>query len=256
MSLMRKFYTDPYFLPRYFMACLLAHGTLCAMLYALHSSSFYRFHFTWAYLFLIPLGLYAGGLSVVFMHNASHGSFLYPWLNWFCGHLAGMHQLWGFLNFQLGHLFHHQYSDNPDRDIHHPGDKTFWHYALTMWPQYTTNMNKHYVEHWGSNFSSRCYTVLLQSSLFALIGCNLLFWNLLLGPGWFLFFYLPSYIGMFLVYAVINYFGHSEDPVTGIFAPCNLDNNWLYRLGNVLLFGVFYHANHHRRPLLFNPAPN
>ena len=39
----------------------------------------------------------------------------------------------------------------------------------------------------------------------------------------------------------------------GATAPGNLDHNPYYKCANALWFGIYYHGNHHRKPILFNP---
>src|SRR5690242_13874445 len=101
MSLMKRFYTDPYLHIRSFTVNFILSAALCAALYTWHDPSFYTLHLEWWHLALVPLGIYIGGISAVFIHNASHGSFPSPLLNWIGGQLAGLHQLWGFFGWKL-----------------------------------------------------------------------------------------------------------------------------------------------------------
>jgi len=251
MSLMKRFYTDRYFLPRYFLSCLLFSACLCLVLYSVHSPNFYEFHFALWNLALIPLGIYVGGLSVIWIHNATHGSFRK--FNSFFGHLAGMHQLWGFTNWKLMHFIHHQYSDDPNMDPHPPRGLSFWQYCKSMASYSIAKINDRYFEQWGKT----PYSALVVNStfiVFLLLGAvNLLFWYLLLGPEWFLFFYLPSYFFNQFFFMHINYFAHPKDKDTGLSKPGNLNHNFYYKLANALWFGIYYHGNHHRYPMAFNP---
>src|SRR5271156_6020646 len=111
MSLIKKFYKDPYMQVCSTGLHLTISLAVCMMLYEYHSLAFYRLHFFWWQLALIPLGIYAGGLSVVYIHNAAHNNFRWRWLNESFGHIAGTHQLWGFKGWQLIHIVHHQYMD-------------------------------------------------------------------------------------------------------------------------------------------------
>ena len=253
MSLTRKFYADPYMHTRQFVFGILIAAGLCGLLYLIHYPEFYAFRFVWWNLLLIPLGFYIGGLSVVFIHNATHGSFPGRFLNWTCGQLAGMHQLWGFTNWKHMHLVHHQYSDDPDMDPHPPKDDTFWQYARHTLAYSSAKINDRYFEHWGNTPRSRA---IIGSNFIAFIVMNLLnllFWYLLLGPVGFWFFYLPSYFASQFIFMHINYFGHPKDQGAARSRPGNLDHKLYYRLANTLWFGLYYHGNHHRRPMLFNP---
>ena len=253
MSLIKKFYTDRYLHIRSFTIYFVVSLLLCATLYAIHSPDFYRFHFAWWHLALIPLGIYVGGVSAVFIHNATHHSFPSRWLDEACGYLSGLHQLWGFMGWKLIHLVHHQYSDNIDMDPHPPGDLTFWQFAKIMFLHSSAKISERYREHWGMNRRTK---VLHNGVLITFLGVvilNTLFWYLLLGPAGFLFFYIPSYISNHLLFVDVNYTAHPKNPETGETKAANLDHNWYYKLANAMWFGIYYHGNHHRKPLLFNP---
>src|SRR5690242_18282080 len=104
MSCMKRFHVDPYLHIRTFSIYAATSFGLCVALYSFHSSAFYRFDFAFWQLGLVPLGVYVGGISAVFIHNAAHGSFTPHWLNAACGELAGVHQLWGYMGWKLIHL--------------------------------------------------------------------------------------------------------------------------------------------------------
>ena len=253
MSLLKKFYTDRTLHLRSFTLNLVASATLCALLYHYHSTEFYQFHFAWWHLALVPLGIYAGGISAVFIHNATHHSFPSRWLNEACGYLAGLHQLWGYMGWKLIHLVHHQYSDHPDMDPHPPKDRSFWQFAAVMFMESSAKISERYREHWGAGRLTKALHMGVLCAFFALTACNIAFWYLLLGPSAFVFFYIPSYIANHLLFVDINYTAHPKDPDTGETKAANLDHNWYYKTANTLWFGIYYHGNHHRRPLLFNP---
>jgi len=253
MSLIKRFYTDRYLHIRSFSVNLLVSAALCVTAYKIHSPGFYAFHFGWWQLALIPLGIYVGGISAVFIHNATHGSFPSRPLNWLAGQLAGLHQLWGFMGWKLIHLVYHHYSDDAEHDTHPPKDLTFRQFAKSMFLYSSKKITERYREHWG--ISARTH-LLHRSLLIVFLGmtaCNALFWYLMLGPAGFLFFYVPSYAANHLLFCHINYYAHPKDDATGATRPGNLDHNLYYQLANALWFGIYYHGNHHRKPLLFNP---
>jgi len=82
---------------------------------------------------------------------------------------------------------------------------------------------------------------------------NLLFWYMLLGPAAFIFFYIPSFIANYMLVADVNYSAHPKDPATLETQPANLNDRFYHKICNALFSGIYYHANHHRKPLLFNP---
>jgi fatty acid desaturase len=253
MPLLKRFYTDRYLHIRSFSLNALVMASLCAALYAVRPPEFYAFSFQWWHLALIPLGIYIGGLSAVFIHNASHNSFPNKWLNDACGHLSGSHQLWGFTGWKLIHLVHHHYSDNVDMDPHAPGDKTFWQFARGMFLHSSAKITQRYREQFGAGLKTKLLHKAVLIVFLGLVALNLTFWFLLLGPAAFVWFYIPSYIANHLLFVDINYTAHPKDPITGESKAANLDHNWYYKTANFLWCGIYYHANHHRKPLLFNP---
>ncbi|MDE3060106.1 MAG: fatty acid desaturase [Pseudomonadota bacterium] len=253
MSLMKRFYNDRYLHIRSFTISLVVGALLCVAAYRLHSPDFYRFHFAAWQLLLIPLGIYAGGLSAVFIHNATHDSFPTPWLNWLGGQLAGLQQLWGFMGWKLIHLVHHQYSDHTTMDPHAPLNDNFAQFIKRMFMESSAKITERYRAHWGMGMRTHVLHKALLVVFLGMVACNLLFWYLALGPAGFVFFYIPSYIANHLLFAHINYYCHPKDPATGETAPANLTEHWYYKLANFFWFGIYYHANHHRRPMLFNP---
>jgi fatty acid desaturase len=252
MSLMKRFYTDRYLHIRSFTTHTIVTALLCLALYQLHAPEFFQFRFEPWHLALIPLGLYVGGVSAVFIHNATHNSFRWVWLNEFCGYLSGLHQLWGFTGWKLIHLVHHQYSDNADMDPHPPKDLTFWQFTKIMFVNSSRKISERYREHWGQNRTTRIMQKWVMIVFPLMVAANLLFWYMLLGPAGFLFFYIPSYISNHLLFVDVNYSAHPKDE-SGNSKPANLNHTLYYKIANALWFGIYFHGNHHRRPLLFNP---
>ena len=77
-------------------------------------------------------------------------------------------------------------------------------------------------------------------------------WYTFLGPIGFGFFFLLSGIVGFLHLVHFNWSTHNAHSPGQDFRPVNQNHGW-YRLGNVLCFGIYMHANHHKRTNLFNP---
>ncbi len=253
MSLMKRFYVDRYLHIRSFTISLCISVLLCALAARLHSPDFYQFHFHLWHLALIPLGVYVGGISAVFIHNASHGSFPNRTLNEFCGHASGIHQLWGFTGWKLIHLIHHHYSDNDAMDPHAPAGMGFWEFTRVMFVKSSRKISERYREHYGNGLGTRILQRATLVIFFALVFTNLALFYLLLGPVGFVFFYVPSFIANHMLFVDINYTAHPRSEETNDTAAANLDNTLYYKIANALLFGIYYHANHHRKPLLFNP---
>jgi fatty acid desaturase len=253
MSLIKRFYFDRYLHIRSFSFQLIASMACCLAAYQLHRTEFYQFTFSPWQLLLIPFGIYAGGLSAVFIHNATHGSFPARWLNSLAGYICGVHQLWGFMGWKLIHLLHHMYSDQMDHDTHPPKGLTFWQFGRRMFVYSSQAVSRRYRDQWG-NSAATCFLQSANLTIFwAMAAVNLVLWYMVLGPVGFAFFYVPSYLTNHLLFVDINYTAHPENPHTGDTAAANLNHNWYYKIANALWFGIYFHGNHHRRPLLFNP---
>lgn len=252
MPLMKRFYVDRYLHIRSFSLQLVLVSALCAVVYSLHAPAYYAWDLKPWHLALVPLGVYFGGLSAVWMHNASHGSFKNRMANDVCGLIAGVHQLWGFMGWKLIHLVHHHYSDVPDMDPHAPGNLTFWQFARVMFVKSSARISERYREHWGNTPQTHFLQRLGLAVFAAMAVANLTLCYLLLGPEAFVCFYIPSYIANHLLYVDINYTAHPKD-ANGNTAAANFNHTLYYKLANFFWFGIYFHANHHRKPLLFNP---
>lgn len=253
MSLTQQFYQDRYLHIRSFTLWAVAGACACAVMIAIRPPEFYSFAPTLWHALLIPFGIYFGGLSAVFIHNATHDSFPKRWQNVFFGTLSGIHQLWGFMGWKLIHLLHHHYSDNVDLDPHPPKGKSFWQFTRTMFLYSSSVVSKRYREHWGEGLQTKLLHKGVLVTFLIMASSNLLLWFLLLGPEGFVFFYIPSYIANHLLFADINYTAHPANEETGETAAANFDDSLYYKLANACWFGIYYHGNHHRKPMLFNP---
>jgi stearoyl-CoA desaturase (delta-9 desaturase) len=251
--LIKRFYTDRTLHIRSFGLSLAGGVLMCLALYAVMPAGHYEFSLQWWHAALVPLGIYWGGISAVWMHNATHGSFRNKTVNLLCGHIAGVHQLWGFTGWKLIHLLHHMYSDQVEHDTHPPKGMNFWQFTKTMFLYSSKVVSQRYREHWGDTPLTKALQRATLVIFAAMALTYLLFWYLLLGAVGFVWFFIPSYIANHLLYAHINYRAHPADPNTGETAPANLNHNLYYRLANAAWHGIYFHGNHHRKPLLFNP---
>lgn len=253
MSL-KKFYLNPYHHIQAFAVLALIATVLCFVFYHLHSAEFYQLHVSlWQPLVLIPLGIYIGGLSSVWIHNATHHSFPNRKLNWLCGHIAGMHQLWSFTGWRIIHVVHHNYSDDEAYDPHAPKGRGFWTFARDMFLESSFTISKRYREHWQDSQRTRFLQNAIKIVFLWMTGALLLMWYLLLGPVGFVLFYIPSMIANHLLFVDINYRCHPRDPETGKTAPANLTTGIYFPIANFFWHGIYWHGNHHRKPNLFNP---
>jgi fatty-acid desaturase len=249
-----QFGTDPYFFLRYYATCLILFFVLDVGLLVFYQSNPLHLPYAhWQWL-LIPVGCYLGGLSAVFIHNATHGSFRPRWLNRVIGEITGHHQLYGFLGWRTSHIIHHRYPDDPDRDPHPSLHLCYSEFSKRMRTSLSRVLTKNYFDVWPNDRKHRRIWKLKNFCGFGGMLMRLAFWYLLLGPSLFVFLYLPSYAFNYFFFTHFNYFTHRPSPTkNGTFEVHNLDHGPYYTIMNLTHFGIYFHKNHHVKPFLFNP---
>lgn len=205
---------------------------------------------SWSLLLWLPLVTYAQIVAHIFVHNATHKSWPRP-VNRLVGELCGVWVLTRFASWEVVHQRHHQYSDNPERDPH-PVVPNFWKYALNTIVNVESQLQQAYYDAHGDTPESRRYERLRAVVSFG-VGMMLIWtWLMFWGPAFFFGVFLPAAVlgGLHVIH--FNWSTHNGFSPTQDFRPVNLDHG-VYWLGNRIFFGIYYHANHHRRPGLFNP---
>ncbi len=214
---------------------------------------YYWTEISWLYLLFLPAAIYIGHLTAVCIHNAVHNNFKPVWINPVIGELCALQQISaGFPVFRLVHNQHHAYSDDPIKDPHPPKGYSFWQFVDNSRALITNRLTAIYLENWGDSEKSRNTWKIQTGLLLCMRFAKTLFIFVLLGPKLFVLLFIPSYLSNVFLFAAFNYFTHIEnkDGTTDIL---NLDSNLYYAICNRILFGVFYHKNHHLKPKLFNP---
>lgn len=247
-----KFSTDPYLFLNYYRInfyIFLIVDTVLILLKFDHIFS--PFTISPIDLFIFLFAFFFAGLSAVFIHNAVHLNFRPRWLNRLVGEIMGVHQLYGFLGWQTAHLIHHKYPDNPQFDPHPPGNQNFLEFAMSMQKNLKMCLSRIYFSTWTEN--EKFQKIWKKKNFFAALGMllKLIFWFLILEPKFFLIWFVPSYLLNVLFFAHFNFSTHR--PSNGETVILNLDQGWYFKLINLLLFGIYYHRNHHLRASLFNP---
>lgn len=223
------------------------------LILSITSLYFYSSEFEWVYLLGLPICMYIGALSATLIHNAAHYNFRPRWVNYLIGELCALQQLSaGYPVWRAMHFQHHAYPDDPANDTHPPQGLSFYQFInqsrvlIGKWFEHA------HMQLWGDTPESRAswkrQEVLMLLARFS----KVLLIFVLLGPLYFSIFYLPSYIANVLFLASFNYFTHEQNE-DGTVSIVNLDHNFYYRFCNKLLFGVFFHKNHHMKPKFFNP---
>ncbi|MBV8882654.1 MAG: fatty acid desaturase [Chroococcidiopsidaceae cyanobacterium CP_BM_RX_35] len=213
---------------------------------------FFQPDFSFWNLALIPLGVIVGLYSAVMIHNAAHANIKPLWLSRLIGEICGLHQLGGFTGWVVTHHLHHCFPDDPEKDPHPPHNLQFWKFADEMKNTIRGALTRSYFEIWGETAKSqRIWTgleILLPINRFL----RSLLWLLIGGPIVFTFFFIPSYIGNVLIFYHFNYYTHTQ-AIGATGDIMNLNHNVFYKLMNTLLFGTYFHKNHHLNPNLFDP---
>lgn len=252
-----RFRKSPGYLPYYYLLSFVVVSITDIVLLFFHSGNSGILQLTPYDIVYSLAGIYIGGLSLVFIHNASHNSFApdSPWINRLIGEIAGHHQLYGFLGWKTAHAIHHHYPDDQERDPHPPGKLGFWQYFIAMRKMLGATLTEYYLDTWENNSKYKRMWILNNLCGFLGLWVRLLFWYLLLGPKLFIVLYLPSYLSNMYFSTQLNYYAHVPVPEKeGSFEIINLNHNFLYKFMNTIFFGLFFHKNHHLKPYLFNPA--
>ena len=231
------------------------YAALCvALITAMHAGGYEPFIQSWDNRFwlILPLACYAQILCSVFIHNCTHNSFPRP-INRLVGELCGVVVLTRFASWEVIHQRHHRFSDNTDNDPH-PVVPSYWAFLLKTVVGVERQLQRIYFEvHGGDTPENRRYE---KYRAYASYTTNLLLiytWFMFLGPIAFGFFFVISALVGFLHLVHFNWSTHNAFSAEKDFRPVNL-NHGLYKLGNFLCFGIYMHANHHKRTNIFNPA--
>lgn len=205
---------------------------------------------SWMYLGLLPAVLYLQILSHVFVHNATHKSWPRP-INRLVGELCGVIVLTRFASWEVVHQRHHVHSDRPEKDPH-PVHPNFWVYAWRTIYSVEHQLQEAYYESFGRSKTTERYEKLRAVVSFATGVLLITTWFVLLGWELALFVFMPAAIlgGLFIIH--FNWSTHNGFSKVHDFRPVNLDHG-AYWWGNRLFFGIYFHANHHHRPGLFDP---
>jgi fatty acid desaturase len=223
-----------------------------ALILALHAIG-YRAPVTelaWWQLGVLPFATYFVIMTHVFIHNASHGNFPKA-INRVVGEICGIVVLTKFASWEIVHRRHHRYSDDPARDPH-PAARHYWRYAWDTLINVEKQLQQQYFEVHGDTPEAHAYER-WRSRLSFLSGVVMaVAWFTVLGAPLFFVVYLPAFVmaGLFVVF--FNWAGHNAHTASETIEPTNLDHGIFWIL-NRMFFGIFYHGNHHKMAMLFNP---
>jgi len=227
--------------------------TLSLVLVGLLASGFSGLVTGWHawYWALLPLACHAQILCSVFIHNATHNNFPRT-INRLVGEALGLVVLSRFASWEVIHQRHHRYSDDRDKDPH-PVLPSYWRYVLRTVVSVEEQLQRIYLETHGDTPENRRYERKRAYVSYATNVVLIAVWYFLLGPVGFLFFFVPSALVGFFHLIHFNWSTHNGFDPDGDYMPVNLDRGF-YWVGNRLWFGIYMHANHHKKANLFNPA--
>jgi stearoyl-CoA desaturase (delta-9 desaturase) len=203
------------------------------------------------YWLLLPLACHAQILCSVFIHNATHNNFPRA-VNRIVGELCGAVVLTRFASWEVIHQRHHRFSDDLDRDPH-PVVSGYWSFLFKTVVGVEMQLQKIYFELFGDTPKNREYE---KRRAYVSYATNLLLiatWYFFLGPWAFFLLFVPASVVGFLHLVHFNWSTHNAFSPEKDFKPVNLDHGY-YKLGNLIWFGIYMHANHHKRANMFNPA--
>lgn len=202
------------------------------------------------HLSLLPPATYLMIMTHVFIHNASHGNFPKP-INRIVGEICGVIVLSKFASWEIVHRRHHRHSDDPRFDPH-PATRRYWPYVVATLINVEKQLQAQYFEIHGDTPATRRYERF--RSIFSFVsGVSLAaMWLAVLGAPLFFVVYLPAFVLAALFVIFFNWAGHNAHTESETIEPTNLDSG-IFWLLNRMFFGIFYHGNHHKMAMLFNP---
>jgi stearoyl-CoA desaturase (delta-9 desaturase) len=199
----------------------------------------------------LPFVVHAQILCSVFIHNCTHNNFPRA-INRIVGELCGVVVLTRFASWEVIHQRHHRYSDDVERDPH-PVVSSYWRFMINTIVNVERQLQRIYFDLYGDTPENRRYEQLRAYVSYATNILLVATWYFLLGPVGFFFLFVPASILGFLHLVHFNWSTHNAFSRTGDFKPVNLNHGY-YWIGNLLWFGIYMHANHHKRAGMFNPA--
>lgn len=201
--------------------------------------------------FIIIFAVMNGLVVSSLLHNTSHGNVGNKYINRIVGEYCGYWVLYGFSNFVLVHMLHHQFSDK-DLDPVNPKGMRFFVF-LTAPMRYMIQTTKQFLFQVHGKEKNYHSIMNAQVVVFHLnLVLRLLIWYLILGKTLFYTFYIPGFLTIVTIFAHINYVCH-RDLEDGSVEVVNLDHNLYFKVANFFTMGGYFHKNHHLNMKAFNP---
>ncbi|QDK40256.1 hypothetical protein DOM21_02050 [Bacteriovorax stolpii] len=245
-----KIRTDKTYLLRSYLADMLVMSALILFLLKIN----WQINIDVTFFKVVVIGVFAliNGLIVSsLLHNASHSNVSTKLFNRIVGEYCGYWVLYGFTNFSLVHILHHQHSDDEMDPVNPKGMSFIVFLSAPM--RYMIKAAKAYLFSVHGKEEDYHKIMKAQTVVFHLnLVLRLAIWYIFLGNFLFLFFYIPSFLTIVTIFAHINYVCH-RDHVDGSVEIVNLNHNLYYKVANFFTMGGYFHKNHHTNMKLFNP---
>jgi fatty acid desaturase len=206
--------------------------------------------FAWWQLAILPIATYAMIMAHVFIHCASHGAWPKA-INRIVGEICGVIVVTKFASWEIVHRRHHRHTDDPAFDPH-PAGRRYWPYVIFTLINVERQLQMLSLEVHGDTPSRRRYEAWRSRLSFASGAAIFAAWLAVLGAPLFFVVYAPAFVMAALFVVFFNWAGHNAHTKDATIEPTNLDHG-IFWLLNRMFFGIFYHGNHHKMAMLFNP---
>lgn len=239
----------------YLLKTYVADMLLMSLLIALIAKFNWQVEVEFSYLkfAIITLAAVINGLVISsLLHNTSHSNIPTKFLNRIVGEYCGYYVLYGFTNFSLVHILHHQHSDDEMDPVNPKGMSFIVFLSAPM--RYMIKRTKEYL--FSVHGTEKEYKNIMEAQVVVFhlnLILRLAIWYMLLGKFLFIAFYIPSFLTIVAIFAHINYVCH-RDHIDGSVEIVNLDHNLYYKVANFFTMGGYYHKNHHINMKAFNPT--
>jgi fatty acid desaturase len=201
-------------------------------------------------LLLLPLVCHAQILCSVYIHTATHHSFPRV-INRIVGELCGLVVISRFASWEIIHRRHHRFSDDVEKDPH-PVEPSYWRYVIHTIVGVEHQLQQIFFELHGDTPENRTYERRRAYMSYATSILLIMTWLKFLGGPAFVMLFFPASILGVLHLVHFNWSTHDGASSERNYRPINLNRGFFW-FGNLAWHGIYMHANHHRKPGVFNP---
>ncbi len=250
MITFKNFRKDPFFFLKYFSLQMMVMVTIALLVKDMAHT---ELELSLGHVAFLPLAFVFGLQVPVALHNAVHFNIRPKVLNELIGEICGFFVLFGMAPFRISHVLHHANSDDEELDPHPPRGKSFLYFLATTQMNTIRVIGNQYFSIHGKNRRTTSIMAMQLPVYYVGLLARLFIWWKVLGPTYFVAFFIPAYVTNLVVFAHINWATH-QTLANGEVVIVNLNHNLYYKAVNLIGAGAYFHLNHHLRPGLYNPA--